>query len=100
MFSMVKRNMTLYVDSDNVEIARARGVNLSRVFNHMLEGEINSSPKTPEETLINLKARNALLMDELERVRKEKDKLQKINSELKEEIAEQNEKKHLIPIIE
>lgn len=34
---MVKRSITLYVDTNNVELAKAKGINLSQLFNDTLK---------------------------------------------------------------
>ena len=74
---MVKRNVTLYGDAENVEIALAKGINLSQLFNEMLKVEIEAKPETDEELIKNLKARNVFLATELKNVRKEKNKIER-----------------------
>jgi len=45
---VVKRTVTMYVDSENVEIAKARGINLSQLFNDVLKTTLEM-PETQED---------------------------------------------------
>ncbi len=97
---MVKRQLVLYVDSDNVEIAKAKGINLSQMFNDILKEELKI-PKNIENGTLDyekhikkLEHDKALLLQqtkslqkqiekiEVEKVKKEKEDYEKYDYEV------------------
>jgi len=95
---MTKRTLTLYVDAENVEVAMARGVNLSQMFNEILEGELEAQPDTDEQLIKNLKAKKALLMTELRKIRKKCEKTERENRELKQELTKKEAEDEIVEI--
>jgi len=96
---MAKRALSLYVDTDDIELAKAKGINLSALFCSILNSEIETRPDLNEqEQIALLKKQKGILAVELNEVRKQRDRLQKENVELKEEADERETDKHLITI--
>jgi len=84
----MKGIINLYVDRENIEIAKARGINLSKLFNEVLITEIELSDVTqaitPDEIINKLKAKIGLLSSTIQEQNKEIKKLQKEIKDMKE----------------
>lgn len=81
---MGKRNLTLYVDDELVNLATARGINISRLFNEIINTELSikdlSDATTKEELINKLKAKVSILSEEL---KLQMDKLKMSEEEVK-----------------
>lgn len=90
---MGKEQLTLYVNGELKEIAKARGFNISQYLNNLLALEFTDDEDIKSgDILLNLKSRISLLSGELKEKTKECEKLRKEIKEIKE-IKEKGAKK-------
>ena len=77
---MGKRNLTLYVDDINIQIAKTKNLNLSDLFNELLkiENELEKlNPLSKDDIISKLKLENTKLSCSLNLCNKERDNLLK-----------------------
>jgi len=95
---MTKGLITLYVERELIDLAKAKQINLSQFFNEILSIELEFSDIENVEDkgiVINkLKSRVSLLIAELKQLKQLNKKLEKENIELKDKI-ENDAKKHI-----
>lgn len=88
---MTKRLLNLYVDSEIIELAKARQINLSRFFNNVLEIELSvrdlETSNQTEIVISKLKSQNSILASELKNSTEHAEKLNKKILELHNEIS-------------
>lgn len=66
---MGKRQLVLYIDDDLISIAKNRGMNLSQMFNSMLQSAVNLPENEVSGTLESLKKQEAELTAKLTKVK-------------------------------
>ncbi len=78
---MGKRLLSLYVNDELIELAKSRRMNMSRLFTEIITSEINDKKdnKTQEEQILELKLKNAVIMEENTKLKEFKLKQEKIN---------------------
>lgn len=104
---MAKRSVQVYMDTDLIELARAKGIdNLSQFFSGVLEAHLMMSEELksahPQEIIDKLHAKLGLMTNEIKKKTDENEELIKEIIELKqknEELKEKNGSKTInIPI--
>lgn len=98
---MSKGILHLYINSENVEIAKGRGINLSQLFNEFLthileEKRIITQISTDKELIESLKIENAKLLKELIDKNKELESFKQQIETLKSEIVNFDKLKDII----
>jgi septal ring factor EnvC (AmiA/AmiB activator) len=83
----MKTLINLYIEGEIKALAKAKGINFSRLFNEILAVEVgllsNKRLKTDKDIINDLKLDNSKLASEMIDIKKENDKLEKEIEELK-----------------
>jgi len=97
---MIPRNINIYADAEDIEIAKAQGINLSEFFRNTLKFQVgfisNKKPENDKELIENLKLRIIDLSKELKESKKTIETLQKKIAQMEEKQRKETEdlKKH------
>lgn len=87
---MGNRLLNLYVNDEDVEIAKRKGINMSSLFREILSNELQikelSDATTKEELINKLKSKLALCSDELKQSNRDNEILHKKIKELNKEL--------------
>ena len=91
---MAKRNTSIYVDNELIELAKKSGLNISQFINNQLRNKLNLMPEglNFDKKIDNIKDKQKLLETELQNLLNSKEQYDQKAPERKEEKSEKLKK--------